>query len=1003
VPITEIFWGPIDGPPTSNQDIHVLRGETTRDLTVDDLFFTPAEGEDLSAHDYLAANNDVGLTFQPLFNGTRAGNVFSGLGIDVNTRIGQVSPGLAARKNNFIIEVTATDPADGSAIDTETIRVHIHLSVKAFTLTPATLTVRPAASTRTNPETTHYRFTVRAKFDDDTMGDLTEHHGVIWSSDPPGHVNPDTHIDPNTQKRIIAGELIILPGDMADNTVTITATLPAELGGGTQTATMKIGRAWRDDPHMPVAPIIAGGGWPGTTLPDTAPNILFIGDGYIDSDHPAFVRTVTTMVHHLKTDRLLRPYDLLCTSMNFWHAEAPASAPGISFRCEVYDKNGNGAGRPVPPPEPPPTDGDWELGHLIYAVGLPVPKDAGTAELDLRLDWGLDVGELPEVPQGGIKRWVGELPDDSILSDDVIKDWKRIASRAFIEELDNFPGMAFGAPPAANTNSGTPELFLHPHRCGRDGLDSFLVALQSAMGVQFGPGANIGALWATPPRRQNLTEYELKDVITPPRPMRQNFTQYELNDFITVPSNRAGLVFVCTAAGTSDRSRPADYADAQAGATITDGSATFRAVQPMVFVCTTAGISDLSRPADYATAEAGATITDGSATFHAVQAVFDNPRFAIVLSSFPSGRAVNHRRRPETPRRGEIPPYIATCTRSGTHDIPLAPPAGAIGFALNFTAVPTDVKIDACRVTAHELGHSLGLGDEYAEEEGTYPSQQDHLAGRLNLQTKEDTEFNGEIHTDLIRWNWHRVRKAAVVRAVVGDPDPIKEVAPGAFRIPVVAGHASQFLKDDTVLLRLRVPGRHLSKAADVEVSAALQIAVEPSKQASTDFLVVQAAPGVTVTLDDLKTFTPGSVLFAPVPAPSSVRDEENPYAKMVALNIEGLMDRHEPLYRRPAGNPATEEKEQQPDLEGLNPGLPRPFCFKHKERIVGLYEGGAQYARGIFHPTGKCIMRQSRVDAAEFCAVCRYIMVDFVDPFRHFEIDRDYDEIYPLGDISTE
>jgi hypothetical protein len=30
-------------------------------------------------------------------------------------------------------------------------------------------------------------------------------------------------------------------------------------------------------------------------------------------------------------------------------------------------------------------------------------------------------------------------------------------------------------------------------------------------------------------------------------------------------------------------------------------------------------------------------------------------------------------------------------------------------------------------------------------------------------------------------------------------------------------------------------------------------------------------------------------------------------------------------------------------------------------------------------------------------CAVCRYVMVDLVNPSKHFEIDRDYDDIYPL------
>jgi hypothetical protein len=84
----------------------------------------------------------------------------------------------------------------------------------------------------------------------------------------------------------------------------------------------------------------------------------------------------------------------------------------------------------------------------------------------------------------------------------------------------------------------------------------------------------------------------------------------------------------------------------------------------------------------------------------------------------------------------------------------------------------------------------------------------------------------------------------------------------------------------------------------------------------------------------------------------------------------------------------------QEPDLTGIT--LPGFLCFKHKTRIVGLYSGGARWACGIFHPTGQCVMRDHDDADTEFCAVCRYIIVDFVDPIRHAEIDRDYAEIYP-------
>jgi hypothetical protein len=85
----------------------------------------------------------------------------------------------------------------------------------------------------------------------------------------------------------------------------------------------------------------------------------------------------------------------------------------------------------------------------------------------------------------------------------------------------------------------------------------------------------------------------------------------------------------------------------------------------------------------------------------------------------------------------------------------------------------------------------------------------------------------------------------------------------------------------------------------------------------------------------------------------------------------------------------------QKPILSGVS--LPGVFCFKHKTKIVGLYSGGARYSCGIFHPTGTCMMRSHHDDESEFCPVCRYILVDLIDPYHHEEIDRDYADIYPF------
>jgi hypothetical protein len=82
----------------------------------------------------------------------------------------------------------------------------------------------------------------------------------------------------------------------------------------------------------------------------------------------------------------------------------------------------------------------------------------------------------------------------------------------------------------------------------------------------------------------------------------------------------------------------------------------------------------------------------------------------------------------------------------------------------------------------------------------------------------------------------------------------------------------------------------------------------------------------------------------------------------------------------------------QTPDLTGVN--LPEILCFGHKNQVVGLYSGGDRCE--MFHPAGLCVMRGHCDADTEFCAVCRDILVEFIDPFLHFEIDRDAAEIYP-------
>ena len=115
----------------------------------------------------------------------------------------------------------------------------------------------------------------------------------------------------------------------------------------------------------------------------------------------------------------------------------------------------------------------------------------------------------------------------------------------------------------------------------------------------------------------------------------------------------------------------------------------------------------------------------------------------------------------------------------------------------------------------------------------------------------------------------------------------------------------------------------------------------------------------------------------------------------MVADVKDAITANRKPLLDDPGPN----DKPQYPRVDtedGRTPVVDLRVDQDDLPRIVGLYAGGGTFVSGIFHPTGLCMMRNNRKGDAEFCAVCRYVMVDLVAPDFHPEIDADYDKVYP-------
>lgn len=920
MPIKRIFW---DG--NTGRDIHVLRGGVTRDLTHQSLRFVQddgtARGVFFFADDYLVQVADVTLTFTPLFKHSPAGDDFVGdkNGITVNKITGVVTVEAAIGINvvhNFIIEVEAKNDHDARVFH-EKIRVHVHGSLVQAWLTPDRLTLRPF-DTFGPVINTIYRFSVRAQFDDGTIGDLTDGHGVTWSA-PGGHIDPAT------------GKITIQSGDSDGLTFPVTATLPADFGGASTPADPKvrIANGFAHQATPPALTIIAGGAMPGPTAVEDGLNVLLLSDGFGSGDQGSFDTIADHFVHHLKTNQLTKPFNLLAGRMNFWKLFIPADQVGISISSEVFLQGIHPYAKAIPPALKPPADppapqppAPWQLPHVVYAVGLPVPGDEARTPVLLKQEWATLLQTDPS----------------SHIADDVVNDWKKMARRTLLEERDGFPGLSMGATPAASERDTT-FLHLHPQRAGIQLVRAVLATLGSTSAT-LADGRNVGILW--------------KDESTA----------------VSATTNAAGYAVGATditlaAAGTgkivagdliSFDGDPNRYLVEGGEPDVSDGGSILLAAPGLRQALPASAVAITVRPF-----------------------AFRNGDFVVVLSAVPGGRA------------GNMPSgfgrYVALGTDKGD-TFPVKAVPGKNAFALDIPSAPADIEATIARTLAHELGHSMGLGDEYIEfdepfsEVGSRPF--------ANLQIEKDAQVPDPadptkriLNGDEIQWKWHRITAAAVVNGdITPDPGGLDQ-----FRIPVAPDVSFRFSVGDTLRLRVRPRGEYLKKLGAFEVSGDLIIVAPPE----SDAVVVRAVHVISA-----QAFPAGSLLFAPKAAPASVLSPAYPYAEMVAKNIkDAITANRKPLLDEPGPN----NLPQLPFVDtedGRTPVADLHLDPENLPRIVGLYAGGGTFVSGIFHPTGLCMMRNNLDSHAEFCAACRYVMVDLVAPDYHPEIDADYDKVYP-------
>ncbi|MDQ6830619.1 MAG: M64 family metallo-endopeptidase [Gemmatimonadota bacterium] len=819
-------------------DIHLKWGDTSRDLRLDRLVVVevlPTGDARQFAFDYKPA--DIVLEFKPMFRATLTGDEYEAFGIRVNRTTGVVTFTTPAPQplspNNFIIEAfvsTNTGGINPLTIRRAPIRVHVYTGVTRIWLTPNPITIRRV--TPAGAENSSNRFTVRAEFADGTVGDVTDRHGVTWS--PASNVGSGFDV----------GKLSVGAGDLLGAKIEITASWQ----GVTAKADMVVAGPWSSDPAMPKADLVDGhpDTWAGTINPSSVPNVLIFGSGFTAADVPKLEPIANTIVHHLKTDTLTTPYDRLATSMNFWRVAPATPARGASVRCEVYTfpSSGRTWAKPLPRAISHVLGAGWTLENLIYDVGFPVPADALVSEIDLHARWSVTMRDPPaEITS------TAPLPSEWKV---LVDNWKKLATRTFIDELDGFPEMALGDPPSASALS--PMLRLHPDRVGRGGLVSFYTELRASNGVALaGPAATnaLGNLWSSAVLQ------------------REHFNSIPL---------------------------------------------------------------------------------------------------VVMVAAIRGGRAQ---------QIGADPAHIAMSLKGGDEALPVKAVAGRNALTFDFfEPISESVERDFWRTMAHELGHAFGLGDEYVDLPGAYKNPETSVDGWGNLTTEAAVRPGNVFNAALIKWDWHRAKKAAFI-----DAAPTA-AGGGNFVLQIVRAAGQQFAINDPVFLRVR----------------AWQSVIGRAPITSGPLTVVAVAPdGKTVTVSGAlgapeAVFVSGSVLYLPVKDPIVAGLFLNVLPPKIAKFIN---DKQRPLSPWPcvdADQIASGTGTVVPEYDGYD-GF---WSHRNDIRTIGLYNGGVRQGCGIFHPAGQCMMRNTSEEFSEFCHVCRFVLVEMIDARQHFAIDRDYDEAYP-------
>ncbi len=683
------------------------------------------------------------------------------------------------------------------------------------------------------------------------------------------------------------------------------------------------------------AELVTTGNCPGFSKIDEVPNFLFIPDGFLATDRAKFNHMVDEYVQALMTGNVTSPFNILSGSINFWKLFVPSREAGGTLLGEFFRFTSDSQlrGKPIPYIKPANFNTSEWIAHNILYHIGPPVPRHSTIG-------NTHNGNSPLTNDQIRNLWKATSSLNNAQVDAIpeqsINEWRRVATRSLPEELDTALGIFVNNYDSVTKRGDDDSIAFRFHRVRRFGLNTFFETLEDNHGNVIGPY------------------------------------------FVSRPNST--------------------------GRTSDDG---------------------------------GDIRTFGKD--------FEN---LVVITALNQGRAANGRG------------FLFLEINDVANDTPVVLNGSKLFLAIQNTRTVLSTAQKA--TLTHEICHSLGLGDEYAEHppqssyrnrfiddpvvsgwsQALYRSNPQVMDKYANLQTRHDlwiespeSSGNFRLHGAKLKWRLHRIEKCAVLTQAASQSG-------ARITLTLRSGQADAFTADDPVYLRKRqsralsiiipspdpdnpilaglrdqdvepIHGYRNSRPDDITDTTEYNLVptrsdrmVVKAVNASGNTIEIETAPSTAGLHDYFFTLEPWEeiIVYKPMEVPGGESTAGYPFAELIAHPVLSFLNSSPFPFNAKADSAAGGALKEVIDTRGVQesriPGSLVPSCSRRKKQIVAMYSGGHTFHGHIYHPTAQCMMRSHSHSSGSIeglCEVCKYTLVNIVDPSKHPQLNEKYSKkIYP-------